>query len=346
MTDNHNGTYTTIFTATTTGTNTVIASLGGKVVTSAPPAVTVTPGAVSLSQSSINLATTSLPSGNTAIVTLTVRDANGNQETSGGLSVAFALGSDAAGGTFSAVTDNHNGTYSAIFTATVAGTNTVSAKIGGQVVTSTSPNVVVTAGPASLTQSTVTAGASTAQAGSTATATLTARDASGNRETGGGLAVIFTTGPGDATGTFTSVTDNHDGTYTSTFTAIKAGTVTLSATIGGQAVLSSGPSITVTPGAVSLSQSSATVSPVSIPAGSTSAWTLTARDASGNQQTGGGLTVAFALGTGSAGGTIGPVIDNHNGPTPRFSPPRPPAQTRSLPASAANRSAAPPRLSP
>jgi adhesin/invasin len=78
------------------------------------------------------------------MVTLVVRDANGNQELGGGLAESFVLGNGKAGGTFSAVTDNGNGTYTATFTATTAGTNTIVAAIGGQAVTSTPPTVTVT----------------------------------------------------------------------------------------------------------------------------------------------------------------------------------------------------------
>ena len=51
--------------------------------------------------------------------------------------VAFALDGGSGTGTFGAVTDNGNGTYSATFTATAAGTGVISATIGGSTVAST-----------------------------------------------------------------------------------------------------------------------------------------------------------------------------------------------------------------
>ncbi len=67
-----------------------------------------------------------------ATITLTAKDADGNQETGGGLTVLFGLGAGSSSGTFSSATDNHNGTYTTIFTGTTAGTETIiTATIGG-----------------------------------------------------------------------------------------------------------------------------------------------------------------------------------------------------------------------
>ncbi len=313
VTDNHNGTYTATFTATTAGSNSITATIGGQAVTSTAPTVTVVPGAASVAQSLVALAPGSLQSGNTATVTLTVKDANGNRQTSGGLAVAFALGSGTAGGSFGPVTDNHDGTYTSTFTATIAGTNSVGATIGGQAVSSTAPTVTVTPGSVSLSQSLLSVTAANIQAGNPVTVTLTARDASGNRESSGGLTVAFALGGGGAGGTFGTVTDNHDGTYTSAFTATTTGTGTITATIGGQAVSSAPPAITVTPGTASLVQSVVNAAPAAVQAGSTLAVTLTAKDSNGNLQTSGGLNVAFGLGSGTAAGTFSAVVDNHNG---------------------------------
>ena len=69
-----------------------------------------------------------------------------NNLTAGGLTVKFSLGSTTGGqGTFSAVTDNHNGTYTVTFTGTTAGSNTIKATIGGNAVTSTAPTITITA---------------------------------------------------------------------------------------------------------------------------------------------------------------------------------------------------------
>jgi hypothetical protein len=64
------------------------------------------------------------------------------------LTVSFGLGAGTGGGTFSAVTDKDNGTYTAIFTATNAGSTTLTATIGGQPVTGAAPLMIQSA-PAS-----------------------------------------------------------------------------------------------------------------------------------------------------------------------------------------------------
>ncbi len=102
----------------------------------------VAPGSVSLAQSIVS-APVSVTPGSTIGVTLIARDGNGNVESTGGLNVAFGLGAESAGGTFSTVTDNGNGTYTAFFTAdSNSGSDTITATIGGQAVGSTA-NVVV-----------------------------------------------------------------------------------------------------------------------------------------------------------------------------------------------------------
>jgi len=101
-------------------------------------------------------------------------------------------------------------------------------------------------GPVSLSQSTVSLSPSTITSGGTSTVTLTADDASGAQETGGGLTVAFGLGNGTASGTFSAVTDNGNGTYTATFTGTTTGMNTVTATIGGNSVTSAAPTITVT----------------------------------------------------------------------------------------------------
>jgi hypothetical protein len=257
--DHGDGTYTAIFTGIKAGSNTIKATIAAKSVSSAPPTVTITPGAVSLSQATISLSSQTAVAGGKTRVTLTARDAYGNQETNGGLKVLFSLGAGGAGGTFSAVKDHGDGTYTATFTGTTAGTDTIKATIGGQLVTSAWPTLTVTPGSVSLAQSTISLSPATVAAGGTTTATLTARDAYGNQETSGGLQILFSLGAGGAGGAFSAVKDRGNGTYTATFTGTTAGSNTINATIGGQAVSSSRPSITVTPGAVSLAQSTLTL---------------------------------------------------------------------------------------
>jgi N-acetylneuraminic acid mutarotase len=85
------------------------------------------------------------------------------------------------------------------------------------------------------------------QAGGTATVTLTAKDATGNPEEGGGLKVSFGLGAGTASGTFGPATDNGDGTYSATFTATSAGPISVTGTLNGQDITSTAPTISVWP---------------------------------------------------------------------------------------------------
>jgi len=88
-------------------------------------------GRVSRSKSTIAVSSSSMTAGGETMVTLTVRDAYGHQELRGGLAVRFALESGSAGGRFSHVKDHRDGTYTATFTATAAGSDTITTIIDG-----------------------------------------------------------------------------------------------------------------------------------------------------------------------------------------------------------------------
>ena len=73
-----------------------------------------------------------MASGSSITVTLQAEDAAGNDLTTGGATVVFALGGGGGQGRFGPVTDNGNGTYTATFTGTLAGSNTITATVNGQ----------------------------------------------------------------------------------------------------------------------------------------------------------------------------------------------------------------------
>jgi hypothetical protein len=317
VTDNGNGTYTASFTGGIAGTATnITATIGGSAVTSALPIVTVIAGPASVAQSVVTRSAASAVSGSTVTLNLIAKDSGGNPLTSGGLTVTFSLsGSGTSSGSIGSVTDNGNGTYTATLTATTAGTaKAVAATIGGSSVTSALPTFTVTPGALSLAQSSVTRSSASVPSGSTATFTLTARDAASNQLSTGGLSVVFSLTGGTSAGSIGSVTDNSNGTYTAVFTGVTAGTPSaINATIGGSAVTGTAPSITVVPGTLSLSQSSVTRSAVNVMAGSGVTLTLIGRDAAGNPQVSGGATVTFSYSGGTSTGTIGAVTDNGDG---------------------------------
>ena len=138
-----NGTGSFSATLETVGGQTITAGDGS--ISAASGTIQVTPGPVSLSQSTITLSAETIPMGDAATVTLTARDAYDNLETSP-LIVGFGLGGGVGGGAFSTVNSVGNGVYTAAFTAGTAGSNTITASINFQSVTSTLPSFTVPVG--------------------------------------------------------------------------------------------------------------------------------------------------------------------------------------------------------
>ena len=277
---------------------------------------------VTVAATAANLAFTTQPA-NTAAgasfgTVVTARDAQGSTAAGFTGTVSLTIGTNPGGGTLS-------GTKSV---AAVAGIATFSGlsidKVGtGYTLTATATGVGsavssqfnITTGGISTSRSVVTVSSGTVVSGGTVTLTLQAKDASGNNITTGGATVVFTQSGGTSTGTIGATTDNHNGTYTATFTAVKAGTATtIHATIGGAAVTSTLPTVTVTPGAIDRTKSTVSLSaPSSPPGGAAVTATLQAKDAAGNNLTTGGATVAFSHSGGTSVITIGATTDAGNG---------------------------------
>jgi hypothetical protein len=101
-------------------------------------------------------------------------------------------------------------------------------------------------------QSTISVAPGIIFSGGSATVTLTAINNAGNPMTTGGLSFNFGATGGNlfSSAVFTNLTDNHNGTYTATFTgttALSPATYTISATLNGQAIATPLPTITVVP---------------------------------------------------------------------------------------------------
>ena len=215
----------------------------------------VTAGEISTSQSTVAASLDTVTAGSQVAITVTALDESGNQLPEGGASLILGLSSGigVSSGYFSSVIDNNDGTYSATFTGTVAGRAVlITALMDGDSITSERPTVTVVPGAIDVATSVVDVSTNSIVAGQTTTVTLTAYDQLGNKINEGGEAVGFTVSGGTSTGSFGSVADNGDGTYTALFTGEIAGTVTeVAATINGQSVTSSMPEITVIPGPAS-----------------------------------------------------------------------------------------------
>ncbi|BBJ69892.1 Ig-like domain-containing protein [Enterobacter sp. 18A13] len=135
--------------------------------------------------------------------------------------------------TFSAVTDNGDGSYTATLTGTTAGAAAVSATLGGAAFGVAPAGVTLTAGAPDAARSSLAAAPATIAADGVATSklTLTLRDALNNPVSGQAVAFASTLGGV----TFSTVTDNGDGSYTATLTGTTAGAAAVSATLGGAA---------------------------------------------------------------------------------------------------------------
>jgi adhesin/invasin len=319
---NSGGTAFAGFYATAAGTPVQIdVKANGMLVTSTLPTIQVTQPIASPAKSTISVGQPVVAAGDTAFITLRTEDSDGNDLTSGGLPVVFETvsGAGTSDGTIGAVTDNGDGTYTASFTGTTAGSPVkIEATVQGLLVTSTLPTITVTPGPLSPATCTINVAQPSVVAGATDTITVQSRDAYDNILTTGGATVNLNIVPGSGTsaGSLGNISDNGNGTYTCTFTASTVGTpIQIEGTVNGAAVTGLPPTIEVVADSVSPAQSTITVAQADVVAGNPDVVTLRAVDASGNDWTSGGLAVAFKVlsGNGTSNGVIGPVTENDNG---------------------------------
>ena len=271
-------------------------------------------GAISTAKSLITLVADSVLSGTAGTLTLHGRDQYGNVLSSGGALVAFTVSGGTSTGSLSAVTDHGDGTYTAGFTGTLVGTtDTVHATIGGVAVTSPLPPLRVVPGAVSLANSVEGVGSAIDSSGLADSVILTVKDANGNLISSA-QAVGFSKSRGTSTGTLGGTSSLGGGKYATVFTGILAGTgTTLSATIGGQSVTSTSPTIQVVPGVVSVATSIVNVSQGSVAVGAHSVLTLQAKDAAGNSLISGGLSVLFSLTGGTSSLSLGTPSAHDNG---------------------------------
>ncbi len=200
---------------------------------STPPALSTAGGSAINGTPGIQVSMTAPPgnvlTNDSSTITLTL---NGGVFSTGGNSVTAP--------DFNGVATFQNLRISAIGNYTL----TASSPITGAV---TSGSFAITAGPAYLATSILTVGSSAVDIGSSDTITLYAKDASNNPLTGLGVA-FHLSNSGASEGTIGSVRDNHDGSYSATFTATSSGTPrSIAATINGALVTSPQPTLTVTP---------------------------------------------------------------------------------------------------
>ncbi|MGH6690797.1 MAG: beta strand repeat-containing protein, partial [Gammaproteobacteria bacterium] len=289
------------------GTGYTLLAASAGLVSAPSTAFAITPGPVSAARSTLVATPTTLTASSgssTATITVTARDAFGNAIADA--PVTFAA--TGTGNTLSptATTTSASGTATAAFSATVAGSKTISATVSGVAITQTA---TVTVAPAGATQLAFTAQPSSSVAGATLAPAVqvSVRDPFNNPvpSFSGNVTLSIATNPGGGTlaGIATVVAAGGVATF-STLSIDKSGTgYTLQATSGALTATTS-TAFTITPGAAT--QLSFTAQPTNTTAGSsvTPAVQVTARDAQGNTVTGftGNVTVSIEANPG--GGTL------------------------------------------
>jgi adhesin/invasin len=245
VTDQGNGTYTASYTPTTLGTDNVAITINGTPISGSPFTSSVGPGAVSPANS-----TATVPDGTAGLSTAIVVqawDAYGNPLSSGGATVAVTVSGANNAGALS-VTDQGNGTYTASYTPTAAGTDNLAITINGTAIGGSPFTSAVGVGAVSPANSTASVPGGTV--GVPITIVVQARDAYGNPLDVGGENVVVTVTGKNPTGPITA-TDEGDGTYTASYTPLEKGNDKVAITMNGTPISGSPFNCKVDIGAVS-----------------------------------------------------------------------------------------------
>ncbi len=235
VTDHGDGTYTaTLFSPTSPGLGLVTGTLNGEPIGQPVVVEFASDIEADAGQSTISADPDMVPADgtSTALITVEAFDANGEPLTSGGDNIAIETTLGTLGTT---VTDNGDGTYTAVLTApTTPGTATVTGTLNGEPIgmeteitffdpSAADPDTsLIDAVPAQI----------TANGSAQALITITARNAAGDPTGSGGDEISVATTAGTLS---SSVTDHGDGTYTTMLTSSTVEeTATITAMINGQ----------------------------------------------------------------------------------------------------------------
>ncbi|MHA8071868.1 invasin domain 3-containing protein [Aquirufa ecclesiirivi] len=316
-TTNGSGVATIVFTShTVSGTATTVTATTSAI-SGTSGTITTVAGAANATASTLTPTSASITANgsSTQVLTVTAKDANGNNVATGGATVTITKSSGT--GTIGSVTDNGNGTYTATVTSpTAVGSGVFVATLGGAEVRSgtgsqTQSTITYVAGAA--TKYLVTSSSSSPVAGATVTITAQLADANDNPVATSGQTVTWT--KSNANGSFASATSttNGSGVATIVFTTHTVSGTATTVTATTSAISGTSGTITTVAGAANATASTLTPTSASITANgsSTQVLTVTAKDANGNNVGAGGATVAITKSSGT--GTIGSVTDNGNG---------------------------------
>jgi len=257
-------------------------------------------------------ATVTVASGTPQLITVQAFNIDDSPQTVGGLDVAPNILGGTSTGTFSAVTDHNNGTYSFTFTPIAVGSAlTIGSTMSSTFYLINSTVVTVVPNVPNVAHSNLTISASPVVSGQSVTLTATVKDLNDNTISSG-VVVGFTASGGTSTGVISSVTNVGNGVYTATYTGVKAGTAqTINLTINGTP-LGNTTSVYVVPGTPVSANSTLSISPTTVVSGSTGTITATLKDINNNPVPS-GITVTFAASGGTSTGTIGAVTNAGNG---------------------------------
>ncbi len=303
-TDAGNGTYTASYLPIAAGTDRIAITMNGTPISGSPFTSTVAAGSPSPAHS-----TATVPSGSVGSATdvlVRARDAYRNPVTSGGATVVVTVSGANNPGALT-ITDRDNGTYTASYTPTSAGTDQVAITMNGTPVSGSPFTSTVAAGSPSPTHSTATVRDGTAALPTNIV--VQARDESGKPFNFGGATVVATVSGANKAGALT-VTDRSDGTYTAGYTPTSAGTDQVTITMNGTPISGSPFTSTVAAGSPSPAHSTATVPSGSV--GSATDVLVRARDAYRNPVTSGGATVVVTVSGANNPGAL-TITDRDNG---------------------------------
>ncbi len=222
------GTYTAVFTGIMAGTASTLTAKVSGVTLDTQPAARVVAGGVSGATSTISFATPTVAVGSTDVITIAVKDKNGNPITGlASTAFSFALAGGKSAGKFGSVTAATTpGTYTVVFTGTKMGSaSRLTATVSG-VTLNTKPSVRVVSGRISRAKSEIDFATPTVAAGSSVVITIAVENNHGNPITGlASTAFRFALAGRKSAGEFGSVTAaTAPGTYTVVFTGTTVGT--------------------------------------------------------------------------------------------------------------------------
>ncbi|HEX9579999.1 MAG TPA: S8 family serine peptidase [Gemmatimonadales bacterium] len=298
-------------TITNSGSFTLTATRTGGGQTGATTSFTVDPGGASAGQTTASVAAGTV--GSTTTISITVRDGNGNLRTGAGDAGLLAVSVTGANTATPAVASAGGAVYTASYTPTVSGTDSVAITLSTSAISGSPYTSVVSAGTvASFLVEAAGGGAIPTQtAGTPFDIRVTARDAQNNTATGfTGTVDITSTGTlsagGGTTAAFVAgVLTSHSVTITNTGSFTLTATRTTGGTQSGTSV-----SFTVNPGPASKLSFTVQPSAVAQNAVIAPAVQVAVQDAEGNTITSSSdsITVAVAGGTGTAGAVLGGTV--------------------------------------